>query len=286
MSKKSDRNDESSEVARISAPAYLQKHAEADQSIQDLQAYRILSRITVIQAMSKSEHKAAFGEGAVMLMPDKKVVAKSGESFLFLPLLFFAEFIKWRDRRDLGGGAVLDRSFDPTSDVAKRAKDPKHRHEVYQGGPSDKPYTYRFVESLNFAGLLLKAGELSEIEAMTPCALSFSKGEYFNGQTFIGEIMKRRIGPGQPVAPLWSQVWRLRTETHRNKAGNEWKGFGYDVDVERPWVTEEEAPKFLELHQQLAADFKRKRVMVDQADLDESELEDEPVAAPAGPQEF
>lgn len=282
---KTSRNDESTDVMKITAPSYLAKHAEADGSIAELQQYRIVPRVTIVQAMSKGELKDKFGEGAVVLMPSRSPVAKAGESFLFLPILFFVEFTKWRDINDASGLAVLDRSFDPASDIAMRSKSPDRRLEPY----GDKgEFKYRYVEALNFAGLILKPGENGAVDDLTPCALSFARGEHFNGQTFIGEIMKRRIGPGQPVAPLWSQIWRMRTETHRNKAGKEWKGFGFDVDSDRPWVTEDEAPKFLELHQQLAIDLKRKKLAIDQTDMDDSEIVDEPMTAATttGPQEF
>lgn len=272
------RVEESKEVVKIAPPpSYLQKLAADDRSTAQLHAYRVLQRVTVLQALGDPDLKRAYGEGVTLLMPDKKPVAKLGEPFLFVPLFFFPEFVTWRDRNDKSDSAVVARSYDPTSPIARKAKNKETRRETYPGGAPDKPFQYRHVEHLTFAGLVLKGGASGEVEENSPCALAFSRGEHFNGQRFIGEIMKRRLGPGMPPAPLWSQVWSMVVAEHDNPKGQRWWGFDYSVDPSRPWASEEEGPKFQALHLQLAADHERNRLVVDQTGAAD-DIDDEPAS--------
>ena len=135
-------------------PEYLR--VDHDDTIDQLKEYVRPPRIKVVQALSDTELVDDFGVGSVVLLPqglcvmemkfDEKARPKPDqvEPMLFTPLFFFAEFVCWNPR-DLKGSvnAIRDRSFDPNSDVAMRARDPRARVAPY---PEDSNYEIQYAE--------------------------------------------------------------------------------------------------------------------------------------------
>lgn len=245
------------------APAWLVEASKsADSSLDSLRAYRQLSRVKIIQALTKkTDLKAKYGEGAAVIQPGDALVAKKDEPFLFVPLLQFTEFVKWGDLDDTTGAAVMERSFDFKSEIARRARDRNLRREGY--GQADRdgkfPFECRYVEHLVFAGVIYGEHPL----AGTAVGISFEKGEFFTGTNFCSAILLRKINGITP--PLWTQVWELRTRVHKNKTNKEWFGFDF-FTPERPFILEEESAGFKKLHADLKADFDKKALVLDRED--------------------
>jgi len=259
--KKVEKNDSrGSEVTKVT-PSFLEKIAAEDTSVEELKGYRVLSRIKVVQAMSDSNVKEQFGEGAVVLQPGNALVADPRASFLFVPLFFFVEFISWKDRRDQGGSPIEARSFDKAGDIARKSRSADDRFEVYPGGPKSDPYKMRHVEHLNFAGVIYGDHELG----MTPVAISFAKGELNVGKNLCSAALLRKAGAH--VAPLWSQVWEFGTAT-RDRGGNTWWGidFANPTGGESPFIKEDEVETFKGFHDDLKALHDASRLAVDQGD--------------------
>ncbi len=221
------------------APSYLAKFAENDHSTDNIQEYRVLNRVKLIQAMTSSDLKRDFGEGTAILVPVRELVVPNNESFLFVPLMFWPEFIKWRDLNDKSGPAIIARSTDKAGEIAMKARDAEKRVEHY--GDKDK-FKYRYCEHLNFAGLIYGDN--------TPVAISFSRGEFFTGRNFCTMIGMRKVGTTK--APLWMQVWQIKP-TLRNRNGYSWWGLEPSNPEEgiSPWIREEEVPLMQELHKEL-----------------------------------
>jgi hypothetical protein len=165
------------------------------------------------------------------------------------------------DIDDTSSGMYQARTFDEQSDVARRSRDAKLRSEPY--GPPDKDgkplYAFRYVEHLVFPGVVYGEHEI----AGTVVAISFEKGEFFNGTAFCSAILLRKVGGA--TVPLWSQVWEMRSRLHKNRVGQQWYGFDYFIPGQ-PFIREEEVESFRAQHEELRKQFKDKLIEVDRDD--------------------
>lgn len=270
---KQSRTDEPREIVKTTPPPeYLARLAEQDDSLAELSQKRVLARIGIVQGSSAVELKQNFGEGAAILKPVNIGLVGPGESFKFVPLFFFTEYCVWSDIADKNSPRIFERTFDPNSIIARRSGDREKRFEEYPGGPKEKPFRKRYVEHLNFAGYVYD-GEIKG----TPVVLGFSRGEYGTGQNYITAITMRRIAPGKS-APLFAQVWQLKTAS-RTRNGNNWWGFDYAPPTDgQLFVTEEEAESFRAEHLSLKEAHAKKALIVDQTDADD-EFDDAPTGS-------
>jgi hypothetical protein len=252
------------------SPSFLTAYMEDDKSTDSLRQYRVLPRLKVIQGQTKSELRDLAGLGAVLLSPGNGVVTSADEAFSFVPLYQYTEFIQWRDVRDKSGDAIVERSMNPHSDIAKQCRDEDLREQEYDGGTKKDPWVFRFTEHINFVGVIYGDHEL----AGTPCGMSFSRGEFMQGRSFCSAIMMRKY-QGKQV-PLWSTVWRMSvSERHRN--GYDWFGFDF-INPENPYILPEEADGMLELHLQFKELFESGLAGLDldnDIEIDEDEDEDD-----------
>lgn len=244
-----------------------QYQEEADQSLAALQEYRVVPRIKVIQAMTAQALKDAFGEGSAVVLPGGQKLAGKKESFAFVPQFFYTEFIFWRHLDDKGGNAILARSFDPNSEIAVNARDPNKREAAYEGAPTGKKG--RYSEHLNFVGVIY-GGEL----AGTTTSLSFSRGEFGTGKSFISSaLMRKEVVNGERMkVPLWAQVWRFQVN-FRDRGAKKW--YGIDPLPSQPGeqqiIKDEEMESFREASLDYKSLHEAQRLMVDHGDQNEDE---------------
>lgn len=251
----SERTEEPKEVVKVDLPEGFLTTSK-DDSFEGMGQYRILSRLKVIQSTAAVELKQEFGEGSVILSPGNVKLVSIDQQFLFVPCFFFTEYCHWSDLDDKVSQAIFGRSFDITSEIARKAKNEKTREEKY--GQEDC-FTSRYVEHLNFAGLIYGDHELAQI----PVTLGFCRGEFGTGASFINSIQLRRIN-GQNVK-LYGQVWQCGT-AFRDK-GPKKKWWGIDVkNPEIPYVLPEEFAFFQEQHEELKQQFKDRLLYVDRED--------------------
>lgn len=258
-----DRNEHPSEISKVGDDfSYLAPFVEDDQSTAAMAEHRILSRIKTIQALTEESLREACGVGSLVIMPAKQLLITPEETIDFVPLAFFEEFILWRDRRDTEAGAIEARSMSKTSELAKRARDPKLWEEVYAGGTKDKPFKKRYTEHLNFPGIIYsKDHELYRV----PVCLSFSRGEFTVGRQFISQITLRRVQGRQ--APLWATVWTLSVGSRKNNNGS-W--YGIDVaNAERPFIDQEHVESFKSEYETLTEQIAKQLVAVDMSESDD-----------------
>jgi len=238
----------------------METYKEEDNSLDQVKKYRQLTRLKLIQGMSPQELKKEFGEGAVLMQPGRAMVAEAEEPFLFVPLFMFTEWCHWSDRDDDSTRAILDRTFDKESPLAKRSRDKDARFEKYSVG--DTEYKSRYVEHLCFPGLIYGDHQHS----MTPVTLSFEKGEFVQGNAFCSAIVMRR-------APLYLNVFKLQSAVHTN-GKNEWFGFDFSNPATGPFVSEEEAPAFKALNAEYIQQHADRTLEVDRSDADEEVVDD------------
>ena len=266
-------------------PNFLDAYTEEDTSLDALKEHRTVPRFKVIQPTTEEELKNTFGVGSAIVRPGDTLICKhSGnttmqalESFDFVPLFFFVEWNKWRDLKGTGD-MVLDKSFDPSSDVAVRSKNKDTRKEAYPGqeamadNDANKMY-YQYVEHLRFIGTIYGDHPL----AGTPVTLSFERGEWGQGKNFISAVSLRRrqttdAETGEKIAkpiPLWSQVWRMKTVYHNPDALRKWYGFSFEAATPNSVIKESEAAAMFGLHKEFKELFEASRLSV-QDDQQES----------------
>lgn len=250
------------------APAnWLTGYAQ-DTSLQNMQEMRVLQRIRVLQSNSPRELREKHGERNAIIMPASELVCKKTESFFFVPVLFFKEYIEWADRNDTSNkNAILNRSFDPTSEIAKKAADAKRRKEKYYVNSQEFNKTY--TEHLNFAGIIINHPMFEN----QPVVVGFARGEWRTGSKFVNQILMRRNG-GAPV-PLWAQRWEFVIANRVNDKKQEWDALDPRTPSDGQLIIDEAlAPVTQQLHRDLAEAHAAKQMMVDRSDESEETRED------------
>jgi hypothetical protein len=260
-------------------PNFLAEYIENDHSLDTLREHRIVPRIKLIQSTTDNALKKQFGEGSAILRPGDVLVCKHEEepsNFEIVPIFFFVEFAKWQDLKSQSGPMVEERSFDPSSDLAKRARNIKKRFEVYpgqEGLAENDQCRYRFVEHLRFISLIYGEHPL----VGTPVTLSFERGEFGQGKNFISAISLRRqvISDRSVAVPLWAQVWAFSPVYREPTKDKRWYGFKFepsDPSIIRP----DEAEGMKTLHSEMKDLFEKQRLLVD------DEIPEEPAVNDSG----
>jgi hypothetical protein len=267
----------------------LAKYQE-DTSLDLLQQYVIVPRLKIIQAMTDQALKDKIGnDGTVCItVGEASLVAKKGEPFLFQPRFFYNEWAKWADRNDKDSNRIVERSYDPTSELAKRAADSNRRYEEYpdQGNkPADKRMKWTYVHHFVWVGVVYGSHPLAGTEVV----MSMERGEFGNGRQFITAIASRRHMPDGTTekmkVPLWAQVWELKSAL-RDKSQGKWWGYDFGAPT-----TEGVAPMIPDSEFELAhAEFLRlsqlheqNRLRADHGEGDETEPQP---AAATGSEKF
>ena len=157
---------------------------------------------------------------------------------------------------------VIDRSFDPTSELAVKSKSTDTRRELYEGHENneDKDKLYNsYVEHLRFIGVIYGGHPL----VGTPVTLSFERGEWGQGKNFISAVsLRRQVIDGKSViVPLWAQVWQLSTVYHAPDQTRKWYGFSFE-SADPSIILPEEAKPMNTLHTEFKELFAKQRLMV------------------------
>lgn len=262
---------------------YLAKYEE-DHSLDAMDEYRILPRHKMIQSTTLQALKDNFGEGSIILQPGNVLIWKRGDNpFQFVPLLFFVEWLKWADRRD--ANFVLGRTMNPTDEIAKKAKDPKRRFEVYDGheerDEADQ-WQYRYVQTFRYVGIIYDTNHpLNE----TLLTLSFERGEFSTGQNLINAVKMQKVTikvmspdeEGNPVVkqisvPLFGQIWSVKASL-RERPNKKW--WGLDVQVLETRVPSSDIEEMESLHKEYKKAKDAERLVVEEGP---SETDDAAVA--------
>lgn len=187
--------------------------------------------VKIVQRQSAAELVDEFGMGAIILTPHNFLVAEApdafpGEPLLINPLLFWKEYCKWNDINLRGSApAVLERSFDIGSSVARKARNPETRKETVEGK------TFMYVEHLNFLCRIMNVPGLEDQRVM----FSFQRAEYTSGSKLCSLISMRK-------GPIYGMQFQLRVNKHKN---TQYSWFGFDPEnphpeVGQPWITDPE----------------------------------------------
>lgn len=211
-----------------SVPAFLKSAENVPMGTEQLSEYMIPSFLRIVQGLSAREIKEQFDEGDVILQPDKIGIYSKDhpDPVPFTPLLFYTEYCVWNPLKTKGQlPFIRERSTDPNSEIAQKARNPDQRNEPCPEMPSEN---LRYVEHLNFLVQLRVPNA-----PVLPVIMSFVVGEHMTGRKFANLICSRN-------QPLYACVFQFTTSLRSNKQGNSWFGFDIVNHPTNPWVTEEE----------------------------------------------
>lgn len=245
------------------------KSADPNKGRELLQEFVVPPRIKVMQ--TNSENAETYPAGTVLLSATKNIIAgkeagEDGDPFLIVPVFFYPEYCIWSPLALKGQvPMILDRSTDPTSDIAKRAKSKELREAKYtveKHGEID----VRYVEHLNFLCAIYGDHPLRD----TVCIMSFSRGEWGAGSRFTNMLDQRK-------APPFGCVFQAQVSAKKRTNA---KGSWYGIDISNPpenispWVTAQEYADYEAIYDGLAAKHKLGLIKADHEDPEDETAPD------------
>jgi hypothetical protein len=255
MAKKVSRSTDITHVQAAQVPAYLAEYKSEGTDL--VEGFILIPRIKIIQGMTDSTLRKKTGEGAAVLMPAEEVLAQQGDTFTFTTLFFWVDWTEVSDLNDQDSPIIMSRTFDPNSDLARRAQSPDPDIRAQKYGPNDK-FTARATENLRFAVMV------DTPDGVQPALLTFTRGERTRTGKKLCTLIKMRR------APIWSQVFEATPAEHSN-GQHSW--FGLDISP-AGFIAEEQVAEFRDQFERFQEDHRRVAVEDDDA-KDEQSAEEE-----------
>ena len=256
---------------------FLAQYSAQDTSLDSMASLVMLPRLKIIQGQTAADLKKQFGEGSVIIRPGDALCWQEGDNpFLFVPLFFHREWIKWADNKDKDRLIVDGPVYKEDHPLAIKSKDKNTRSELYEGHagkPDREKMYYSYVEHLCWTGVIYGDHPLAGQEVV----LGMERGEFYNGREFINAISMRRQNidvsdPNDPnktisqriKVPLWAQVWALQPAVREGELGN-WYGLDFQP-ADNPVIDSSDAEAFSSRHAELARLFQEGKIRVQQDD--------------------
>jgi len=256
---------------RLIAPDYMTAH-HAD-GTEALKSAVIPPRLKVVQPTSREPFCTLFSQGDIVVVPMMQRVSEYDKqekrvALYFATVFFWHEWCCWNPLAAAGQlKSVRDRSLDPKSSVAIKARDEERRNaEICPEVPEKdgKKQYLSYVEHLNFMIVPFNAGSVETQFAGLPICLSFARGEWIKGSNMSGLIMVRR-------APIYGCQFQA---TVRRRTNNKGTWFGIDVDnpdptIVDPWVGKDSFDAMQKLYTEFKTAHAEKTLQVDYEDVEE-----------------
>lgn len=258
------------------APTFMQ--GATDLGIEELSRWVVPPRIKLIQAQANPELLEKYAPGDVIATGLDCIIAEperdskgkilSPAVFCFTPIYFFPEWCCWNDMNLRGKEpAIIERSFDPQSPVAMKAKtkfNKKVPHPTVDGA------SVSFAEHMNFVVAIHNNPAVED----TLMIMTFLRGSHAQGTALAGKIKARR-------APMWGCIFDAVIDLKTNQKGNFYVPFcdntTHDIG---PWVTDEEVfKKFETFHDEMKKAHLERRIVVDYED--DAGSDEDPASTPA-----
>lgn len=234
-------------------PAHLIKAAgERPMGLDIVRTYVRPPRAKIVQPQSGAELRKEFPEGSVIMQPGNVMIApmtfdeatkRYGDSsapFTFVPLFFYPEYFVFNPINLTQLPTIRDRSTDPKSDIAVRAR-AKATWEAPCPEDTTGKEKIRFTEVLTY---IIHVTSVPELWGK-PLSMTFMRGEHKTGVKFSGDIMLRK-------ADLFANVFQANT-SQRIKDRFNWYGYNITAPMQgSQWV--ESAEEF-EFYKNLYQDF-------------------------------
>lgn len=211
------------------APSFIKRGAEAEGTSR-LDGLVVPPLVKIMQKQSDDALLSQFPKGTVILRPVDIQIASVGQSFKFIPLMQFTEYVTWAPIEMKGQvPAILDRTFDQRTELARKATDANRWIESGYNFNGKKIDKVRHVEHIVFIVQLYEhpAGELT-------AALSFARAEHKTGRSFASLLKMRN-------ADAFGCIFEamVPTEPRKNEKGS-WYGLNISNPKDgSPWVTDQ-----------------------------------------------
>jgi len=251
--------------AVLKRPAYVETDVVGTET---LGQYVMPPRLKIVQRQSGESLLEIANPGDVLLSPlNVAVVALNRDAknapvkpedsgFHFTPVFFWPEYVTWNPLETRGQlPAVRERSLDPKSDIAKKARNPRMREEEIDG------FVVRHCEHLNY---LIVAEDLAASNDV-PVLLTFARGEFVAGAKLAGLIQMRR-------APIYACRFYTSIRLRVNNKGS-WYGLECENPRDNPWVPEAKYAGFKAMHEAFVKLHGQMRLRAD-IDVEEQGAED------------
>lgn len=243
----------------VALPEFMQNVDKSEWGVDNLAQYVSPPYIKIVQKQSKAPYNE-HPVGTVMAVPQNIQLFGPMQEFHVIPIFTYTEFVLCNPYVLSHLDFIRERSFDPQSNIALRARDFNNRTDICPEAPEaekekDK-YKMCYFEHINFVCLI----EEHEVFRETPIVFTFRSGEFKTGKLFAGAIKLRQ-------GPMYGMVFKCWSGIH--KQGTE-ENFGLnftnpDEDVS-PWVTQERFNFTHELHKEFAKTFEENRLQVNYGD--------------------
>jgi hypothetical protein len=258
-------------------PSYLMEYAGST-GLENSGQYVRPPRLKIVQKQSGPPITDAFNAGDVIAMP-QMLLLKAMEyvnnkpvdditPLTFVPVFWFPEWCTWNPIALKGTEpAVLERTLDPNSPLAKKSKSKATWTEDH---PTLAGHKVRHVEHLVFV-VVLDNGPMAGV----PMTHSFMRGEHNTGSALLSLARMRK-------APLYVQRFQMTVSQRTNQQGS-WYGFNpSNVSVEgvSPWVEESSVGNYRSMYEDLKQAYDANLLQADHG------LNDDSAPAPSDTTEF
>lgn len=229
---------------RLDIPDFMR---DAELGTHDLANFVTPPRAKVVQAQSGPPLSDMFHPGDVIAVPIMQMIAPmnadDGTLFVIVPVFFYPEWCQWNPLELKGTApAIVARSLDPRSDLARKCKDSTKFREPHPEMPG---LFVRNVEHLNFVCSLMSNDSMFGM----PLILSFSRGEHRSGSNFAALIRLRK-------APMYG--CQFVAQVPKKKRANQ-KGQWFGIDIMNPPEGIDSYVRDEELFKSLQAEYERMR---------------------------
>ncbi len=203
-------------------PAFMAREQGArGEGKEGLKQYFVPPRLKIVQSQARKELRDRFPIGTIVAMPAGVVVANSYQSFLFTPFFQFTEFVTFNPIAE-GVDTIRDRSTDPSSEIAKKARNTKTRREACPDQILKDPSKniMRHTEVINYLSVIWNVPELH----MMPVLIPFMSGGFKDGK-MVSTLIEFRANDPDIYACVLQGVL-----SDRKGDGNDYFG----INIENP----------------------------------------------------
>lgn len=239
---------------------------EAGVGLENTQRLIIPPRVRIVQAQSRAPLRDLFNIGDTVAVPQNLLIAEhpyngaraaeNGQAFHVIPLFFYVEFLVWNDiKLQATEPSVLQRSVDPDSEIALKARNPNTWREPHPSGKDN--HFIRYSEHLNF---IISINEPEHEAYGLPMVMSFSGAEHRTGANWLALLKMRR-------APIYGCGFQISTSNRENSKGN-W--YGWDItnpmDRSKSWVSKELLEQYREVYTEMKEAYDQGTLQADYED--------------------
>lgn len=175
----------------------------ADEDFQYMRKSDIITpRLVLQQFLSPGVTDSTYKPGDMVIQDEKRVVIPFGKKGLITPIMFWMNWIEWNPDRDAPKDKkIIDSSFDPQSELCKRAE----RFDEVQTPDGPK---MAVTEYYNWVVAINGTPEAPVYNWDDLAMLNFSRSSHRRGKEWLNRMWKLK-GPDGNRAPMFSHQFEV-----------------------------------------------------------------------------